>query len=356
MTRLAAAIVVGLAWAAAPAAAHALPQINVECNQQSVCEGRWFTSAVFVDWTVTGGTVVSGCQDVTIRDDTPGRIEGCAATGGGTTDANVTIQVDRTAPIVTDAQAERPPDHGGWYNRPVAFAAHGSDATSGVRSCVADTYGGPDSVNATVLATCRDVAGNSASRAFPLRYDATPPDLTPATVATGDRVVRVAWPAGSSATLTRTPGSGASANAVLYEGEGTGFADREVRNNRQYRYVLTLTDEAGNAASREFVVTPRRQLVQPAKRAVVNAPPLLQWTAVRGARYYNVQLFRGKRKILSAWPRRAELQLKERWRYRGKRYRLKEGRYRWYVWPGEGPRAANRYGKRIGARSFVVDR
>jgi hypothetical protein len=30
--------------------------------------------------------------------------------------------------------------------------------------------------------------------------------------------------------------------------------------------------------------------------------------------------------------------------------------YRWYVWPGFGPRSANRYGKLLGTRTFVVVR
>jgi hypothetical protein len=30
--------------------------------------------------------------------------------------------------------------------------------------------------------------------------------------------------------------------------------------------------------------------------------------------------------------------------------------YRWYVWPGFGPRSANRYGKLLGTRKFVVVR
>jgi hypothetical protein len=299
--------------------------------------------------------VSSGCQDVTIREDTPGRIEGCAATGGGTASANVTIQVDQSPPIVTDAQADRPPDRSGWYNRPVAFVAHGSDATSGIRSCFADSYAGPDSMTASIVATCHDVAGNPASRVFGLRYDATPPDLSAASARTGDRVVRLTWPAGATATLTRTPAPGASAAAV-YEGRGGGFSDVRVRNGRRYRYVLTVTDEAGNAATREFTAVPGPRLVAPGKRATVAAPPLLRWTSVRGAGYYNVQLFRGKRKILSAWPRLARLQLERRWRYEGRRHGLAPGRYRWYVWPGKGPRAANRYGERIGARSFVVAR
>jgi hypothetical protein len=129
-----------------------------------------------------------------------------------------------------------------------------------------------------------------------------------------------------------------------------------VTNGVTYRYLLTIADEAGNAASRELVVTPGAQLLQPVKRALLAAPPVLRWTPVRGARYYNVQLFRGGRKILSAWPRRPELQLKERWRFHRRRHRLIDGLYQWYVWPGEGPLAARRYGDRIGARSFVLDR
>jgi hypothetical protein len=175
-------------------------------------------------------------------------------------------------------------------------------------------------------------------------------------VRTGDRVVRLAWAPGATATLVRTPGTDGAASEVLYEGPGRSFRDREVRNGRPYRYVLTLADEAGNAASRELAAVPDRALLEPAKRASIAAPPLLRWTPVRGARYYNVQLLRDGRKILSAWPRRAELQLKSRWRFHGRRYRLKPGEYRWYVWPGKGPRKENEYGRRIGARSFVIAR
>lgn len=154
--------------------------------------------------------------------------------------------------------------------------------------------------------------------------------------------------------MTRTPGTGGATSSVLYEGAGTGFIDREVRNGSRYSYVLTLTDQAGNAASRELSAVPNRRLLTPERRAAVPGPPLLTWTPVRGARYYNVQLFRNGRKILSAWPTRASLQLKPTWRFHGMRYRLKPARYRWYVWPGEGRRAAHRYGDRIGGRSFTV--
>ena len=73
-----------------------------------------------------------------------------------------------------------------------------------------------------------------------------------------------------------------------------------------------------------------------------------------GATYYNVQLFRDGKKILSAWPSSTSIRLDRSWRFGGKAQRLEPGRYRWYVWPGFGKRTANRYGKLLGTRTFVV--
>jgi hypothetical protein len=141
---------------------------------------------------------------------------------------------------------------------------------------------------------------------------------------------------------------------VLYNGPGSGLTDKRVRNGRRYRYLLTLTDQAGNVASVELSTRPGRRLLSPARRAVVAAPPLLDWTSIRGANYYNVQLFRKGHKILSEWPRRSQLNLHESWRYHGKRRHLRAGKtYTWYVWPGEGRRAAQRYGDLIGRRTFT---
>jgi hypothetical protein len=84
---------------------------------------------------------------------------------------------------------------------------------------------------------------------------------------------------------------------------------------------------------------------------------MLTWTTVPGATYYNVQLFRADpTKLLSIWPKHAGLQLRRTWRFDGRRYRLKPGKYRWYVWPGFGRRSAGRYGHMIGSGTFVVVR
>jgi hypothetical protein len=353
MRRLLALVVAFVALS--PAAAQAEPLITRTCNGSSNCAG-WFTSSVRLDWTVSAGSAVSGCVDVTLTQDTDGVQQGCIATDGtDTIERTVIVKLDQTPPIVTEAAPDRPPDHAGWYTHPVTFSVSGTDATSGLNGCDKVTYGGPDNGAATIVATCRDAVGHIGSRAFPLRYDATPPDTSGATADVGDRLVRIRWPAVASASVVRTPGFDRQATSLLTPAPD-GMTDVRVRNGVPYRYVITLADEAGNAASRELVVTPGPRLLAPARRALLAAPPLLRWTPVRGARYYNVQLFRGGRKILSAWPRRPELQLKERWRFHRRRHRLIDGLYQWYVWPGEGPRAARRYGDRIGARSFVLDR
>jgi hypothetical protein len=94
--------------------------------------------------------------------------------------------------------------------------------------------------------------------------------------------------------------------------------------------------------------------LSPVSGAQVVVPPLLTWTPVRHADYYNVRLYRGRHKVLSIWPRHPRLQLRLAWRFEGHRHRLTPGRYRWYVWPGFGQRSAGRYGKAIGSGMFVM--
>ena len=84
----------------------------------------------------------------------------------------------------------------------------------------------------------------------------------------------------------------------------------------------------------------------------VSKPPLLVWSPVRGAAYYNVVLVRGRR-VFSAWPQRARLKLPRAWTYHGRRYKLRSGSYRWFVWPGFGSFSAGQYGKMLGGSTFT---
>jgi hypothetical protein len=80
----------------------------------------------------------------------------------------------------------------------------------------------------------------------------------------------------------------------------------------------------------------------------------LAWKPDPKATYYNVQLWRKAKRILSLWPHRTSVQLPGRWKYDGRRYRLTDGRYRWYVFPGYGRQSQKRFGKLLGSSSFVV--
>ena len=84
----------------------------------------------------------------------------------------------------------------------------------------------------------------------------------------------------------------------------------------------------------------------------MTAPPTLMWVPTKGAAYYNVQLFRGARKIFSAWPVDDRFRLAANWQYEGRRIRLTPGLYRWYVFPGFGTLREAKYGPALaGARS-----
>ena len=359
---LATTVVIAACGAAAPAARAALPIINYTLSGTAGAND-WFVSSVTVSWSVNfQGVPVSssGCEAaIAIADDTKGTTRTCTASNaeGTTTAATKVIKIDKTPPAVTAATPARPPDTNGWYRSPVALAWAGSDATSGIASCTSATYGGPDGA-AAPSGTCTDAAGNvSSPLAFPLQYDATAPVLSRVSAVAGDAVATVRWAAAADAqqvTITRAPGIGGAPSSVVFTGLGDHFVDTRLRNRVRYRYTVTATDEAGNAATRVVGAVPTGPLRSPAAGARVSSPPLLRWRPVGGASYYNVQLYRGGTKILSTWPAGPRLQLARRWVYRGRRYRLAPGRYRWYVWPGFGARSASRYGRLLGASDFVV--
>ena len=280
------------------------------------------------------------------------RIEGSEDIAGRT----ATIRVDRTSPSITGPGFGRPPDRNDWFNHPVAFHFIGNDATSGVESCTGGTYGGPDGIGVSVSGSCRDVAGNVRSGTFTLNYDSRPPPQPTVSVLPGNHRVAIAWsPAQTEAELVRV--GKASSQAVLYRGATNNFTDRQLRNGRRYRYVVTLIDQAGNRSSAATSAVPTDSpLLLPANGAHLRSAPMLAWKRVKHARYYNAQLLLGNRKVLSRWPRKTRLQLHERWRFQGRLHRLVRGHYCWYVWPGFGPRAKRNYGHQLGKSCFTVTR
>jgi hypothetical protein len=233
----------------------------------------------------------------------------------------------------------------------------GTDETSGVNQCSSVDYSGPDSGTASASGTCTDYAGNTGSRSFPLKYDATPPKLTNVFVTTNDKFVSLTWKASSDTTsvqVTRAPGTSGAAPSVVYTGQASRFNDRSVQNHVKYQYTVTATDQAANQATQSVAAVPAPALFAPAAGAIVHGAPTLAWLPYRRAAYYNLQLFRGGRKILSAWPRRSRFRLGRSWTFGGRHYSLSKGKYEWRVWPGIGKRKAHRYGPLLGHSTFVL--
>ncbi len=368
--RVGLAVAVGLTvMVAAPAGAWGQP--TPLCNGQPDCSSGWYTSPITVSWDVNGGKNAGGCAAQAYDADTdqstwpqnPAALPPWAycitKVRGGTDTRYFFVRVEISSPTAA-VTPSRPPDKGGWYKHPVTGTVSAS-SFSGIASCSSTTYAGPTSTAATLSATCVDNAGKPVTVAStPFGYDVTPPALS-VTTAPGDRSVTVSWQTSGdpapvvSVRVTRRPGRGHAHAGTVYRGNGVDYVDTHVRNGTRYRYTIRARDQAGNSSVQTVVVTPGPRLLAPAANARVSAPPMLTWTPVRGATYYDVQLYRHG-KVLSIWPGHASLQLRRSWRFDGHRYRLKPGRYRWFVWPGFKKRSAGRYGRVIGAGTFIVVR
>jgi hypothetical protein len=319
----------------------------------------WYNHPLAVGF--AGSDAMSGLDSCTAPQtyagpDGAGAVAGsCRDVAGHVTGRSFALAYDATAPVVTPAPA-RGADANGWYNRPLTVEFPGSDATSGIAFCSSVPYAGPDNSGAAVSGTCLDRAGNAAVVPFGFKYDATAPVVSRVRAEPGNRSTQLTWDVSADTRVvevTRAPGVGGAASTVVYRGSARRHRDGGLRVAREYRYTVAAYDEAVNKAVRSIAVTATGPLLKPAPGEGVTSPPRLVWTPVKRATYYNVQLIRDRR-VLSAWPTRASLQLERTWVSKGRRYRLRPGVYRWYVWPGLGRVSDGRYGPPIGGSSFVV--
>jgi hypothetical protein len=322
----------------------------------------WYVTNVSVKWIVSGETKTAGCDTHPVTVDTTGQTITCQAWNENNNPPefatkSVTIKLDKTAPSVSIA-LERQPDANGWYNRPLTVGWAGADATSGIASCAAIRYAGPDNASALATGSCTDKAGNVAGSSFPFRYDTTAPTLFAVNTKLGNRSAEVSWRTSADTRVVevlRAPGRNGQGESVVYSGTATGFRDTGLTVGRKYEYRVSGVDEAANRTEHKIAIVATGALLSPAPAARVSlkSPPRMIWTPVKRANYYNLQLIRG-RKVLSAWPLRPGFQLRRTWVYKGRRYRLQPGVYRWYVWPGIGRVSAGRFGRLLGSSTFVV--
>jgi hypothetical protein len=316
--------------------------------------GGWYNHPVAVAFSGTdAGSGLDSCTSATYGgpDTDAASVSGtCKDKAGNTGSTSVTLKYDATPPTANAATPDRPPDAGGAYNHPVKVTFAGADGASGVASCDAPTYSRPDSASAAVSGRCTDNAGNvSAPFAFALRYDSTPPSLKDLLITTNDRSVTLAWKVSADAAAIKVlrARGGAAARVTLYDGKRLAtYTDKRIVIGDKYTYTVEAVDAAGNVASESSAAAPSAPLIAPRQAARVRGGVSFRWRATAHATYYNVQIWRDGKKILSAWPA-------------GTTYhapRLTPGRYSWIVWPGFGARTRHRYGGAIGKSTFVITR
>lgn len=225
--------------------------------------------------------------------------------------------------------------------------------------CAQQTINGPNS-GTTRTCTAWSDNGMASVTTKPIKIDADPPYLGGIAVSTSRRIVRLRWSASPDAHLliTRSPGRGSARSSVIYRGTSQGFSDRTVKGGVEYRYRLVAVDQAGNSVVQTVRAVPPSPLLTPRLGVRLRSPEAIQfaWEAVPRAAYYNLQLWLGGEKVLTAWPSAARFRLVTPWDYGGARRDLRPGRYTWYVWPGRGARSLGAYRPLLGSSTFLVTR
>lgn len=155
------------------------PTATAVTAQRAPDSNGWYNHAVQVATTGTDATSgIASCTSPTYSgpDSGSASVSGTCTDNAGNASAPKALlfQFDATPPTVAP-KAARGADANGWYNHAVDVAFQGTDAVSGIDTCTAGSYSGPDSGSAAVSGSCRDKAGNTATASFPLRYDSTPP-------------------------------------------------------------------------------------------------------------------------------------------------------------------------------------
>lgn len=241
------------------------------------------------------------------------------------------------------------------------------DATS-FSSCSSPTsYGGLAFGEHTFRVRATDLAGNADAAPPAYSWRVLSPDTRPPgkvkrldlSVRYGYLTLRWLPPPDADfdhVRIQRARSAKGEAQTTVYDGAGRRYVDRRFENGEYFIYRVRSYDRNGNAsASATTTVSAGALLRSPRDGGVVrtSTAPLV-WAAVPRATYYNVQLYRGAQKVLSAWPLKPRLALPRRWSYQGRRFGLGKGSYRWYVWPGFGARSRAVYGHLLGTATFAV--
>ncbi len=139
---------------------------------------NWNNTNVVMTFTCTAGSspIKSCTATVTVSTEGAGQvITGTAVDQAGkTASTSVTINLDKTAPLIAPAAAP-PPNAANWNNTSVTVNFNCSDALSGVASCTGPVALVNEGVNQVAKGVAVDKANNSASASDTVNIDKTPP-------------------------------------------------------------------------------------------------------------------------------------------------------------------------------------
>ena len=209
----------------------------------------WYRTPVTLQWSATDATsgIASCSPQLTYSSpDTAGTSKSgsCTDDAGNTSAAALTIHYDSTPPTTLGTPSPAP-NSKGWLRSPVTVAWSGSDTTSGVASCSAQSgYNGPDTAGATLGGSCTDNAGNSSNGSYTVKYDTHPPATTAAPTTAPNPAGWFRTPVTISAGGTDSLSGVGSCGSTTYGGPDTSGTNTSA----------ACTDNAGNSSSDAYLV------------------------------------------------------------------------------------------------------
>lgn len=298
------------------------------------------------DTTTTDPAPTTTEPDPTTTEPAPTTTEpGPTTTEPGTTDPGTTTDPSTTAPTTTTP---------GTTTAPSTTGVLGTTTTRGPEPSP------PAPPQPTTVASPSPPPGKTA-----------PPNVSNLLARPGDRSIKLTYqiPADIDHVII-TRSAGQAAGQIVYRGTAATYTDRGLTNGVEYKYVIASVDKEGTASGGlAILVVPRKNLLRAPKNGarLKKVPKVFTWRRDPRATYYNFQLYSGgtllfqsaavaESKILSAFPTKPLYRLKNPWKWKGRKYKMVNGAYTWYVWPGYGARSAVRYGPLMGAATFQIRR
>jgi hypothetical protein len=151
----------------------------------------WYTSDVFVDWTVTDPesavVIDSGCVDQTLSAETAGTNLSCAAhSAGGSSTGSLTVKLDKTGPSANLAVTAGTLGANSWYTSDVTVSTTGSDSISEPTVCTADQTQTSETAGTAFNGSCTNDAGlTTNASSLTVKLDKTGPSVLITSPSTG---------------------------------------------------------------------------------------------------------------------------------------------------------------------------